>query len=143
MDNLKHSEITGAIIKSFYKVYNALGHGFLEKVYENALVIELIEAGLVVEQQRPINVYYREVLIGVDPSNPFYPRSIPIPRPNEPFCPNSEPPASHFSRALIQPFIVSLSAFIFFVNGGVYKIDRKSGPKRIYAWQCHDDISKC
>lgn len=34
--NFKHSELTGRIIKAFYKVYNVLGYGFLEKVYENA-----------------------------------------------------------------------------------------------------------
>ena len=45
MANLKHSEITGAILKSFYTVYNTLGYGFLEKVYENALVLELRSAG--------------------------------------------------------------------------------------------------
>ena len=64
MENLKHSEITGAIIKSFYKVYNSLGYGFLEKVYENALVIELRELGLFVEQQKGVNVFYREILVG-------------------------------------------------------------------------------
>lgn len=64
MENLKHSEITGAIIKSFYKVYNSLGYGFLEKVYENALVIELLELGFCVEQQKGVVVYYRDKLVG-------------------------------------------------------------------------------
>lgn len=64
MENLKHSETTGAIIKAFYKVYNELGFGFLEKVYENALVIELRELGLIVEQQKPIFVYYQGQLVG-------------------------------------------------------------------------------
>ena len=64
MENLKHSEITGAVIKSFYKVYNSLGYGFLEKVYENALVIELLELGLIVEQQKGVHVYYRGSLVG-------------------------------------------------------------------------------
>jgi len=64
MENLKHSEVTGAVIKAFYKVYNSLGYGFLEKVYENALVIELRELGLTVEQRKPIFVYYREQLVG-------------------------------------------------------------------------------
>ena len=64
MENLKHSEITGAVIKAFYKVYNSLGFGFLEKVYENALIIELHELDLTVEQQRPIAVYYRDQLVG-------------------------------------------------------------------------------
>ena len=60
----KHSDITEQIIKGFYKVYNILGYGFLEKVYENALAIELKEQGLLVVRQAPIKVYYREELIG-------------------------------------------------------------------------------
>ena len=56
-DNYKHSEITEKIIKAFYKVYNILGYGFLEKVYENALFIELIEMGLLVKKQEQIKVY--------------------------------------------------------------------------------------
>ena len=64
MAELKHSETTGAIIKSFYKVYNTLGFGFLEKVYENALVVEMQVSGLHVEQQKPITVYYREQIVG-------------------------------------------------------------------------------
>lgn len=64
MENLKHSEITGKIIKSFYKVYNALGYGFLEKVYENALVLELEQMQLNVLQQAPIKVFYNEREVG-------------------------------------------------------------------------------
>jgi GxxExxY protein len=62
--DLKHSETTGSILKAFYRVYNSLGHGFLEKVYENALVIELKAAGLLVEQQRPIIVHYEGQVVG-------------------------------------------------------------------------------
>lgn len=43
---MKHEEITNKIIQAFYKVYNTLGYGFLEKVYRNALYFELIEMGL-------------------------------------------------------------------------------------------------
>lgn len=43
---LKHENLTGQIIKAFYKVYNELGYGFLEKVYEKALAQELASAGL-------------------------------------------------------------------------------------------------
>jgi GxxExxY protein len=64
MEGLKHAETTGAVIKAFYTVYNELGPGFLEKVYENALALEMRMAGLVVEQQKPISVYYRDVLVG-------------------------------------------------------------------------------
>lgn len=59
-----HEDITGKIIQSFYKVYNSLGFGFLEKVYGNALIIELKKSGLTVEQQRNIKVFYDESPVG-------------------------------------------------------------------------------
>ena len=59
-----HSEITDKIIKAFYKVYNTLGYGFLEKVYENAMVIELKKSGFKVKQQQNIKVYYEEEVVG-------------------------------------------------------------------------------
>ena len=55
---LKHENLTGHIINAFYKVYNELGYGFLEKVYENALALELESMGLRVGRQRPLKVYY-------------------------------------------------------------------------------------
>src|SRR5262245_29335045 len=55
---LKYQDLTGRIIKAFYDVYNELGYGFLEKVYENALLVELVSAGLRVGQQRPVSVHY-------------------------------------------------------------------------------------
>ena len=60
---LKHEQLTGQIIKAFYNVYNELGYGFLEKVYEKALVLELESMGLRVGRQRPVKVYHlgREV----------------------------------------------------------------------------------
>lgn len=64
MSKLLHSEITGKIIQAFYKVYNSLGYGFTEKVYENALAIELREIGFSVEQQFPVNVYYKSEEVG-------------------------------------------------------------------------------
>jgi GxxExxY protein len=60
----KHSDLTSAIIGAFYDVYNELGYGFLEKVYENALVYELAKRGLNVHQQMPIKVYYDDQLVG-------------------------------------------------------------------------------
>lgn len=62
---MKHQNLTEKIIGAFYTVYNALGYGFLEKVYENPMVIELQSAGLEVAAQYPINVYYREQVVGV------------------------------------------------------------------------------
>ncbi len=60
-----HEEITGKIIKAFYKVNNSLGYGFLEKVYERALIIELKKQGLQVEQQKNIKVgdYYADLIV--------------------------------------------------------------------------------
>jgi len=60
-----HQELSSAIIKCFYKVYNTLGYGFLEKVYENALRFELRSCGLKVEPQMPITVYYEGQVVGV------------------------------------------------------------------------------
>ena len=57
-------ELTQRVIGGAYAVSNELGCGFLEKVYENALVLELRAAGLAVEQQKPITVYYRESVVG-------------------------------------------------------------------------------
>jgi GxxExxY protein len=63
---LKHSDITDKILHVFFKkVYHQLGYGFLEKVYENAMVLELRRMGLRVEQQVPINVYYGDAVVGV------------------------------------------------------------------------------
>jgi len=59
-----HGDITELILKGFYKVYNTLGHGFLEKVYENALVVEMETMGLEVRQQHPISVYYQSQTVG-------------------------------------------------------------------------------
>ncbi|GAB4457563.1 MAG: GxxExxY protein [Anaerolineae bacterium] len=60
----KHTDLTKAIIGAFYDVYNALGYGFLEKVYENALVYELRKRGFEVRQQQPIKVIYDGVEVG-------------------------------------------------------------------------------
>jgi GxxExxY protein len=59
-----HKELTSKIIKCFYTVYNALGFGFLEKVYENALKIELEKNKLFVEKQKPIKVHYDNKIVG-------------------------------------------------------------------------------
>jgi len=56
--DLLHKEITEKIIKCYYKVYNTLGYGFLEKIYENAFALELQQNGLDVKCQFPIKVYY-------------------------------------------------------------------------------------
>ena len=64
MKKLVHEELTGQIIACAIEVHKALGPGFLESIYEAALVVELKRAGLRVEQQKSLPVYYREVLVG-------------------------------------------------------------------------------
>ncbi|GIK42708.1 MAG: hypothetical protein BroJett011_65410 [Chloroflexota bacterium] len=59
-----HKEITDTIINAFYTIYNTLGYGFLEKVYENSLAYELSKRGLQVRSQLPIQVYYDGQLMG-------------------------------------------------------------------------------
>jgi len=61
---LLHEEITDIIIKSYFKIYNTLGYGFLEKVYENALAIELKKIRLDVKCQYPISVIYESEIVG-------------------------------------------------------------------------------
>ncbi|WP_338761318.1 GxxExxY protein [Bernardetia sp. ABR2-2B] len=63
-ENYRHSELTDKIIGAFYTVYNKLGHGFLENVYENALSIELKKIGLDIQTQVSIKVYYDEYEVG-------------------------------------------------------------------------------
>lgn len=60
----KHQETTEKIIKAFYSVYNSLGYGFLEKVYENAMMIELKKQDLNAVQQQKIDVYYEGEIVG-------------------------------------------------------------------------------
>jgi GxxExxY protein len=60
----KHKDITELIIQAFYTVYNTLGYGFLEKVYQQALIIELRKLGLEVIPEAPIKVYYNGHVVG-------------------------------------------------------------------------------
>ena len=60
----KHKDITEVIIRAFYTVYNTLGYGFLERVYQNALVIELRKLGLEVIPEACIKVYYNGQVVG-------------------------------------------------------------------------------
>jgi GxxExxY protein len=59
-----HEELTGQIIKAFYKVFNTLGYGFLEKIYHSALIIELEKLDLNVETKKKIRVFYEGTVIG-------------------------------------------------------------------------------
>lgn len=64
MSSILHKELTGSILKLFYEVYNELGYGFLEKVYQNALYNELKNNGFKVESQKQIKVYYKNIEVG-------------------------------------------------------------------------------
>ena len=57
-------ELTGRVIKVFYKIYNALGYGFIESIYHNSMIIELVSEGLRVETEKPIAVYYGSNVVG-------------------------------------------------------------------------------
>jgi len=59
-----HQETTSEMLKCFYKVYNTLGFGFLEKVYENALYLEMVNQGLTCNKQVPITVFYKGIAVG-------------------------------------------------------------------------------
>ena len=61
---MKDEGLTETIIGCAFQVHNALGEGFLEKVYENALRIELTKRGLKVKQQEPILVHYDDRVVG-------------------------------------------------------------------------------
>lgn len=61
---MKHQEITEKIIPAFYKVYNTLGYGFLEKVYLNAMYLELLSMGFRAEKEKRILVYYFGNIVG-------------------------------------------------------------------------------
>jgi GxxExxY protein len=60
-----HVDVSEAVIGAAFKVSNTLGAGFLEKVYENALALELRRRGHTVEQQRPIDVWYEGERVGL------------------------------------------------------------------------------
>jgi GxxExxY protein len=64
MVNILHKSITDKILKVYYEVYNELGYGFLEKVYQNAMYFELKSLGYKVEAQKQIRVYYKRQLVG-------------------------------------------------------------------------------
>ena len=61
---LLHKELTDKILQAFYDVYNELGYGFLEKVYQNSLYLELISRGFKVSAQKQIKVNYKGVEVG-------------------------------------------------------------------------------
>src|SRR6266545_2483402 len=61
---MKHENVTEQIIAAFYKVYNVLGYGFLEKVYQGAMAIELRKHGLSIKPLQKIDVFYDGICVG-------------------------------------------------------------------------------
>ncbi len=61
---LLHEDVTDIILKCFYKVYNELGYGFLEKVYHRSLIVELRKYNLYCLSEAPIKVFYENVEVG-------------------------------------------------------------------------------
>lgn len=61
---LLHKEITEQIIGAAYEVYRVLGYGFLEKVYQRAMVVELEKRGCKVLSEAPAQVFFKEVCVG-------------------------------------------------------------------------------
>jgi GxxExxY protein len=64
MANFLHKTLSDSILKAYYEVYNELGYGFLEKVYQNAMYFELKAQGFKVEAQKQIKVYYKSQMVG-------------------------------------------------------------------------------
>jgi len=64
MQKFPHQELTKSIIGIYYDVYNELGYGFLEKVYQNAMIIELKSRGYTIQNQKKISVLYKNEIVG-------------------------------------------------------------------------------
>ena len=61
---MKHEALTQQLIGLFYDVYNELGHGFLESVYQKSYTLALQQSGLRIEQQFPVKVSFRGLEVG-------------------------------------------------------------------------------
>jgi GxxExxY protein len=100
IENFKYSDITELILKAFYKVYNKLGYGFLEKVYESAMMIELERLGLQCERQKQLNVYYDNIKIGEYYADIFVNNSVIVElKAAENICPEHECQLVNYLRA--------------------------------------------
>jgi len=61
---MKHQELTRKIVDAAYHVHKSLGYGFLEKVYQNALMIELRRRGLFAASEKPLRIHYEAEVVG-------------------------------------------------------------------------------
>lgn len=64
MGNFLHKDLSDSILRIYFEVYNQLGYGFLEKVYQNAMYLELKAQGYKVEAQKQIKVLYKNQVVG-------------------------------------------------------------------------------
>jgi GxxExxY protein len=76
MINLKHGQLTQAIIGAAFEVHRVLGHGFLEKVYQRAMQVELQQQGLQVDAEFPIRVTYKGSDVGDYAADLFVERKV-------------------------------------------------------------------
>ena len=61
---MKYQELTHKIINAAYQVHKVLGYGFLEKVYQNALMVELAKRGILAKKERPLKIHYESEVVG-------------------------------------------------------------------------------
>ena len=61
---MKHQELTQQIIEAAFRVHKVLGYGFLEKVYQKALMIELTKRGIRADSERPLKIHYESEIVG-------------------------------------------------------------------------------
>jgi GxxExxY protein len=61
---MKYQELTHKIINAAYQVHKVLGYGFLEKVYQSALMVELAKRGILAEKERPLKIHYESEVVG-------------------------------------------------------------------------------
>jgi GxxExxY protein len=73
---LPHKEITETIIAAAFEVHNALGYGFLEKVYQRAMQVELCAGGLTAELEREIRITYKGADVGFYKADLFVANSV-------------------------------------------------------------------
>ncbi len=64
MPEYLHAELTSKIIRSFYHLHRKLGPGFLEGIYQNAVVVDLESNGMRVEKEKPVEIFYNGALVG-------------------------------------------------------------------------------
>jgi GxxExxY protein len=61
---MEYNDLTEKIIGCAYRVYNKMGFGYLESVYEKCMLIELRKAGFDIESQKPIRIQYEGEVVG-------------------------------------------------------------------------------